>query len=46
MARFRLSPLAQADIAHILATSADRWGQQGSHFLERIHHFQEFTKAR
>ena len=26
MARFRLSRPAQADLAHILATSAERWG--------------------
>ena len=29
MARFRLSRLAEADLAHILATSAERWGTQG-----------------
>ena len=29
MARFRLSRLAQADLAHILATSAERWGAKG-----------------
>jgi toxin ParE1/3/4 len=26
MGRFRLSPLAEADLAHILATSEERWG--------------------
>jgi toxin ParE1/3/4 len=26
MARFRLSPLARADLAQILATSVERWG--------------------
>ncbi len=31
MARFRLSRPAQADIAHILATSAQRWGDDGRH---------------
>ena len=29
MARFRLSRPAQADLAHILATSAERWGAEG-----------------
>lgn len=29
MARFRLSRPAQSDIAHILATSAERWGMEG-----------------
>ena len=29
MARFRLSRPAQADLAHILATSAERWGIEG-----------------
>lgn len=29
MARFRLSRLAQADLARILATSARRWGVEG-----------------
>jgi len=29
MARFRLSRPARADLAHILATSADRWGTEG-----------------
>lgn len=29
MARFRLSLLAEADLAHILATSAERWGAEG-----------------
>jgi toxin ParE1/3/4 len=29
MARFRLSALARADLAHILATSAERWGIEG-----------------
>jgi toxin ParE1/3/4 len=29
MARFRLSVPAQADLAHILATSAERWGFEG-----------------
>ena len=29
MARFRLSRLAEADLAHILATSAQRWGTDG-----------------
>ena len=29
MARFRLSRPAQADLAHILATSAERWGTEG-----------------
>jgi toxin ParE1/3/4 len=29
MARFRLSPLARADLAQILATSAERWGIEG-----------------
>jgi toxin ParE1/3/4 len=29
MARFRLSAPARADIAHILATSAERWGIEG-----------------
>ncbi len=29
MARFRLSRLAQADLARILATSAERWGTEG-----------------
>jgi toxin ParE1/3/4 len=29
MARFRLSRLAQADLARILATSAERWGIEG-----------------
>ena len=28
MARFRLSRPAQADLAHILATSAERWGAE------------------
>jgi toxin ParE1/3/4 len=28
MARFRLSALARADLARILATSADRWGTE------------------
>lgn len=28
MARFRLSRLAQSDLAHILATSASRWGPE------------------
>ncbi len=30
MARFRLSRPAQADLAHVLATSAERWGTAGS----------------
>jgi toxin ParE1/3/4 len=30
MAPFRLSRLAQADLAHILATSAERWGIEAS----------------
>jgi toxin ParE1/3/4 len=30
MARFRLSRLAEADLAQILATSEERWGTQGS----------------
>jgi|SRR6266540_1596214 len=29
MARFRLSRLAQRDLAQILATSAERWGSEG-----------------
>jgi toxin ParE1/3/4 len=29
MARFRLSLLARADLAQILATSAERWGTEG-----------------
>lgn len=29
MARFRLSLLARADLAHILAVSAERWGAEG-----------------
>ena len=29
MARFRLSRPAQADLRHILATSAERWGSEG-----------------
>jgi toxin ParE1/3/4 len=29
MARFRLSRLAQADLARILAASAERWGSEG-----------------
>ena len=29
MARFRLSPLARADVARILAISAERWGIEG-----------------
>jgi toxin ParE1/3/4 len=29
MARFRLSALARADLAQILATSAERWGIEG-----------------
>jgi toxin ParE1/3/4 len=29
MARFRLSAPARADLAHILATSAERWGTEG-----------------
>jgi toxin ParE1/3/4 len=29
MARFRLSRLAEADLAHILATSEERWGMDG-----------------
>ncbi len=29
MARFRLSRLAQADLARILAISAERWGIEG-----------------
>ena len=29
MARFRLSRLARADLARILATSAERWGAEG-----------------
>lgn len=29
MARFHLSRPAQADLAHILATSAERWGDEG-----------------
>lgn len=29
MARFRLSRLARADLARILATSAERWGADG-----------------
>jgi len=29
MARFRLSRPAQADLAHILATSTERWGIEG-----------------
>jgi toxin ParE1/3/4 len=29
MARFRLSRLAQADLARILGTSAERWGIEG-----------------
>ena len=29
MARFRLSQLAQTDVARILATSAERWGIEG-----------------
>lgn len=29
MARFRLSRLAEADLAHILATSEERWGTEG-----------------
>jgi len=29
MARFRLSPLARADIAQILAKSVERWGIEG-----------------
>jgi toxin ParE1/3/4 len=29
MARFRLSPLARADLAQILATSVERWGIEG-----------------
>lgn len=31
MARFRLSRPAQADLAHILATSAERWGIEATH---------------
>jgi toxin ParE1/3/4 len=29
MARFRLSPLVRADLAQILAVSAERWGIEG-----------------
>ncbi len=29
MARVRLSGLAEVDVAHILMTSADRWGAEG-----------------
>lgn len=29
MARFRLAPLAQDDLAQILATSMERWGLEG-----------------
>ena len=29
MARFRLSRPAEADLAHILATSSERWGAEG-----------------
>jgi toxin ParE1/3/4 len=29
MARFRLSPLARADLAQILATSVEQWGIEG-----------------
>lgn len=29
MARFRLSPLARADLTQILATSVERWGIEG-----------------
>lgn len=29
MARFRLAGPAQADLANILATSAERWGTEG-----------------
>jgi toxin ParE1/3/4 len=28
MARYRLSQLAQADLAHILTTSGERWGAE------------------
>jgi toxin ParE1/3/4 len=31
MARFRLSRQAKADLTHILATSAERWGVEGRH---------------
>ena len=31
MVRFRLSRPARADLAHILATSAERWGIEGRH---------------
>lgn len=31
MARFRLSRLARADLAQILAVSAERWGLEGRH---------------
>jgi len=30
MARFRLSRLAEADLLHILRTSAERWGAEGA----------------
>lgn len=30
MARFRLSSLARADLAQVLAASAERWGLEGS----------------
>ena len=31
MARFRLSGVARSDLAHILATSVERWGPDGKH---------------
>src|SRR5205823_5255287 len=31
MARFRLSLLARADLAQVLATSVERWGIEGKH---------------
>jgi toxin ParE1/3/4 len=36
MARFRLSRLAQADLARILATSAETWGMEGRHRYTKV----------
>ncbi len=36
MARFRLSRLAEADLAHILATSEERWGTEARRRYEAL----------
>lgn len=42
MARYRLSRPAQADLTHILVTSAERWGIAARRRYAAVHHQASF----